>query len=74
MQIGYAGSGYFRKGVSFAHGSYLPFVTRPLSLIFLLLAVFSVAWPYIAEARKKKKAAKAAAGESSVNTEDVNDD
>lgn len=66
--------GYFRKGVSFAHGSYLPFVTRPLSLIFLLLAVFSVAWPYIAEALKKKKAAKVAAGAASVNTEDVQDD
>ena len=66
--------GYFRKGVSFAHGSYLPFVTRPLSLIFLLLAVFSVAWPYIAEARKKKKAAKAVASASAVHTEDVQDD
>lgn len=66
--------GYFRKGVSFAHGSYLPFVTRPLSLIFLLLAVFSVAWPYIAEALKKKKAAKAVASASSVSTEDVQDD
>ena len=47
---------YFRKGVSFAHGSYAPFFTRPVSLIFLLLAIFSVAWPYIAEARKKRAA------------------
>ena len=46
---------YFRKGVSFAHGSYAPFFTRPVSLIFLLLAIFSVAWPYIAEARKKRQ-------------------
>lgn len=45
---------YFRKGVSFAHGSYAPFFTRPISLIFLLLAVFSVIWPYIAEYLKKK--------------------
>lgn len=46
---------YFRKGVSFAHGSYAPFFTRPLSLLFLLLAVFSVVWPYLSEQRKRRK-------------------
>ncbi len=48
---------YFRKGVSYAHGSYAEFFTRPLSLLFLALAVFSVCWPYIADAIKKRKAA-----------------
>lgn len=46
---------YFRKGVSFAHGSYAPFFTRPLSFLFLLLAVFSVVWPYLSEQRKRRK-------------------
>lgn len=39
--------GYFRKGVSYAHGSYAEFFTRPVSLIFLLVAVFSVLWPLL---------------------------
>jgi len=51
---------YFRKGVSYAHGSYAEFFTRPISLLFLGLAVFSVCWPYIADAIKKRKAEKAA--------------
>ncbi len=46
---------YFRKGVSYAHGSYAEFVTRPLSLLFLAIAVFSVVWPYISDYRKRKK-------------------
>ena len=51
--------GYFRRGISYAHGSYAPFVTRPLSLFLLLLAVFSVAWPYISQYLKKRRAEKA---------------
>lgn len=66
---------YFRKGVSFAHGSFAPFFTRPLSLIFLLLAVFSVAWPYIDEARKNKKASKNADINAKADKlQDANDD
>lgn len=38
---------YFRKGVSYAKGSYAPFLTRPLSLIFIMLAVLMVLWPYM---------------------------
>ena len=49
-------------------------VRKAPALIFLLPAVFSVAWSYISEARKKKKAAKAVASASSVSTEDVQDD
>lgn len=51
---------YFRSGISFAHGSYAPFFTRPLSAFLLFAAAFSVAWPYISDALKKKKAAQAA--------------
>lgn len=36
---------YFRKGVSYADGDYSVFFTRPISLIFILIAVISVAWP-----------------------------
>jgi len=36
-----------RKGVTYSRGSFLPFLTRPVSAIFLLVAVLSVAWPFI---------------------------
>ncbi len=46
--------GYFRRGISYAHGSYAPFFTRPLSCALLALAVFCVAWPYLSEYRRKR--------------------
>lgn len=49
--------GYFRRGISYAHGSYAPFVTRPISLILLLTALICVVWPLISD--KVKKPAKA---------------
>ena len=52
--------GYFRRGISYAHGSYAPFFTRPLSCILLLLAVFCVIWPYLSEYLKKRRAETAA--------------
>jgi putative tricarboxylic transport membrane protein len=48
---------YFRKGMSYGTNGILDFVYRPVSLIFLLIAVFSVAWPYIKNALDKKKQA-----------------
>lgn len=47
--------GYFRRGISYAHGSYAPFFTRPLSCILLLVAVFCVIWPYISEYLKARR-------------------
>ena len=38
---------YFRMGCSYAKGSLAPFVTRPISCIFLLIAVFSLLSPLI---------------------------
>lgn len=60
---------YFRQGISYAHGSYKEFFTRPLSAALLAIAVFCVVWPLFSEHMKKKKAAVAV----SVN-QDVNDD
>lgn len=48
---------YFRKGMSYGDNGILDFVYRPVSLIFLLVAVVSVAWPYVKEALDKKKKA-----------------
>ena len=45
---------YFRMGCSYARGSLLPFVTRPVSLIFILIAVFSVVGPVITKQVKKR--------------------
>lgn len=47
--------GYFRKGVSYAKGSYAQFFTRPVSLLFLAIAIFSVVWPMIENKRKAGK-------------------
>lgn len=52
--------GYFRKGISYAHGSYSEFFTRPLSLLFLLIAVASVVWPAIKPYFEKQKVKEAA--------------
>jgi len=46
---------YFRKGVSYGRGDYMTFLTRPVSLIFILIAVISVIWPYIKPLFAKKK-------------------
>lgn len=49
---------YFRMGCSYAKGDLTSFVTRPISLIFILIAVYSVVGPVITKAIKNKKAAK----------------
>ncbi|GAB6087196.1 tripartite tricarboxylate transporter permease [Alkaliphilus crotonatoxidans] len=46
---------YFRKGVSYADGDYTKFFTRPISLIFLLIAIISVVWPIFKKYVLKKK-------------------
>ena len=64
---------YFRQGISYAHGSYAPFFTRPVSLILLIIAVLCVVWPYISDHLKAKKAAQSPVAAQSVG-EDINDD
>jgi putative tricarboxylic transport membrane protein len=49
---------YFRMGCSYAKGDLTSFVTRPISLIFLLIALYSVVGPVITKQIKKRKAAK----------------
>ncbi|MBQ8130440.1 MAG: tripartite tricarboxylate transporter permease [Clostridia bacterium] len=49
---------YFRTGVSYARGDYTRFLTRPISLIFILIAVYSVVGPIITKAIKNRRAAK----------------
>lgn len=45
---------YFRKGISYANNGAWSFVTRPISLLFLLIAVISVVWPVIKEQLAKR--------------------
>ena len=47
---------YFRMGCSYAKGDMTSFLTRPISLIFILIAVYSVIGPVISKMLKKKKA------------------
>ncbi len=47
----------FRKALVISKGSYLTFVTRPVSLLFLVLAVIMIVRPAISAARKRSKAA-----------------
>ena len=61
-----------RQGISYAHGSYAPFFTRPISLILMIISVLCVFWPYISDHLKAKKAAKNPAP-TAANV-DVNDD
>lgn len=46
----------FRRGLSYSDLGIKAFFVRPLSLFFLILAVFSVVWPLIKEHRQKQKA------------------
>ncbi len=52
---------YFRMGCSYARGDLTSFVTRPISLIFLLIAIYSVVGPVIMKQIKKRRAAKTTA-------------
>ena len=47
---------YFSKGMSYGTPGIMDFVLRPVSLIFLLIAVISIIWPYVKEAMTQKKA------------------
>ena len=62
---------YFRQGISYAHGSYAEFFTRPISCALLLASVFCVVWPFLSDHLKKKKASAATAADSG---REVNDD
>ena len=46
---------YFRMGCSYAKGDMTSFLTRPISLILLLIAVWSVAGPIITKSLKKRR-------------------
>ena len=46
-----------RTGLVSSQGSFLPLVTRPLSLVFLLLGVVMLLMPLLRNAKKNKKAA-----------------
>ena len=48
---------YFRMGCSYARGDMTSFVTRPISLILLLIAVYSVVGPLIGKIIKNRRAA-----------------
>lgn len=49
---------YFRMGCSYAKGDLTSFITRPISLIFILIAVWSVVGPIITKQIKKRRSAK----------------
>ncbi len=47
---------YYRKGVSYSSEGAITFITRPVSALFLLIAVLSVVWPIIKDKLSKKEA------------------
>ena len=53
---------YFRTGISYAKGSMLPFVTRPISCILLVIGIYSLLSPLVKFLWGKVKANKGAAG------------
>ena len=52
--LGHTVEEYFRKGVSYAKGDYSRFFTRPISLIFIIIAVICVFYPYVKSLIGKK--------------------
>ena len=43
-----------RKAVSFSDAGWITFLTRPVSLILIVISVGSIIWPFISDARRKK--------------------
>ncbi|MCI7734442.1 MAG: tripartite tricarboxylate transporter permease [Dysosmobacter sp.] len=48
----------FRKAYSYAKGDWTTFFTRPVSCIFILVAIGSIVWPLVSDKLKAKKAAR----------------
>ena len=46
---------YLRRGLTYADNGWRSFLTRPVSAILLLIAFASLFWPFIRDAREKKK-------------------
>ena len=44
---------YFRRSLMFSGGSFLPFITNPVSLVFLLLSVLSIVLAVLGHRKKK---------------------
>lgn len=59
LVLGYSIENNFRKALVFSDGSFSIFVTSPVSLLFLTLAVFMLLAPTIRSWRNKNKASKA---------------
>lgn len=49
-----------RRGITYTDEGVMPFFTRPISALLLLIAAFSIIWPYVAPWLKERKARKAA--------------
>ncbi|MDY3869209.1 MAG: tripartite tricarboxylate transporter permease [Pyramidobacter sp.] len=44
-----------RKGLTYSNGSFESFLTRPVSLVLLIIAFSSLAWPFINDRRKARR-------------------
>lgn len=54
-----------RKGMTYTSDGFMPFITRPVSAVLLLIALGSLLWPFIRDHREARK--KAAGQESEVD-------
>lgn len=48
---------YLRKGMTYSTDGFIIFLQRPVSLIFLLIAAASLAWPFLRDYLQKRRAA-----------------
>ena len=53
--LGYNIEVYLRKGYSYSGGTFAEFFKRPVSAIFLLIAIFSIVWNVIGPIVKEKR-------------------
>ncbi|WP_337997043.1 tripartite tricarboxylate transporter permease [Oleispirillum naphthae] len=61
--LGHMAEQQLRLSLTLGSGSLLPFVTRPISLVLLVVSVVSLILPYVMEGRQKKRSAAAAAAD-----------
>lgn len=57
MILGRSFEVYFRTAMTYSGGSFVPFLTRPYALLFVVITIVTIAAPCIQKLRKAKKAA-----------------
>jgi putative tricarboxylic transport membrane protein len=55
MLLGHMAETQLRLAITIANGSFLPFVTRPISLVLIVVSLASLSLPYIMSYKKTRR-------------------